>query len=233
MTGKKKERVGILGGTFDPVHNGHIAIALSAREKFRLDRVLFIPANLSPHKRAQTPSPTERRLEMLRLALRPYPGFAVSLVELRRAGVSYTVDTLERLRAEFPETEFFLIMGLDTFKGLGAWKGPRRLTSLCHLLVGTRPGHELKNPEEALEEISGATYSLGAPARGPAETIELQNLETGMRAFFFELVPKDISSSEIRRRVRDGLEVKNMLPPEVEHYIIEHQLYRTRPHPIV
>ncbi|MBI4383959.1 MAG: nicotinate-nucleotide adenylyltransferase, partial [Nitrospinae bacterium] len=232
MTGKEKERVGILGGTFDPIHNGHLAIAREAREKFRLDRVLFVPANLSPHKRAQAPAPAGRRLEMLRLALRPCPEFDVSPVELERAGVSYTVDTLERLRTEFPETEFFLIMGLDTFKDLGAWKEPRRLMGLCHLLVGTRPGHELKNPAEAVGRISGGTYSR-APEPGRAETVGLRDRETGMRAFFFEIAPKDISASEIRRRVRDGLEVKNMLPPEVEQYIIRHQLYRARPHPIV
>lgn len=235
MSRGKKERVGILGGTFDPVHNGHLGMAAEASEKFGLNRTLFVPANISPHKQEQPVTPAEFRLEMLRLAIRPYPAFAVSEIELRRGGVSYTVDTVEQLQAAYPESELFLIVGLDTFKEMGSWKEPLRLMETCHILVGTRPGHELTDPGEWVRRLSGGNRAPRPRAQKQGEkegTTEFRHRDRETRAVFFKIAPRDISSSEIRRRVRDNEGVKNMLPPDVEHYIIEHQLYRAQPHPI-
>lgn len=238
MGQNKTERVGVLGGTFDPVHNGHLGIAAEARETFDLDRVLFVPANISPHKQQRTITAPHHRVNMLRLGIQSEPAFTVSEIEIERAGVSYTVDTLKTLETLHPTADLFLIVGIDSFKDMGGWKNPRRLLECYNIIIGTRPGHALENLDALIDELSGGGYvAQAATARenkgGGKNRLCYQHCRTGKILFFFEITPYDVSSSEIRRNVRYNKEIKNMLPPEVEHYIIKHQLYQAEPSPLV
>ena len=236
MNQNKVERVGVLGGTFDPVHNGHLGIAADARKYFDLNRVLFVPANISPHKQQRIITPSHHRVEMLRLGIQSEPAFSLSEVEIERAGVSYTIDTLQALESLYPSADLFLILGIDTFKDMNSWKEPRHLIERYHVVVGTRPRHGLEDRDALIKQISGDAC-LAVPFGG-VEGQEKKNMSryrhsrTGKNLFFFEITPYDISSSEIRRKVRCNIGVKNMLPLEVERYIIRHQLYQVEQTPL-
>ncbi|MFQ5450976.1 MAG: nicotinate-nucleotide adenylyltransferase [Nitrospinaceae bacterium] len=226
MTGQAKCRVGILGGTFDPVHNGHLGLAAGVRNQFHLDRILFIPARQSPHKQGQPLTSSFHRLEMLRRAVSPFPGFQVSDIELKREGVSYTIDTLDTLGAEHPRWEFYLIMGADVFEGLSTWKDTARLLAMSHIIVAARPGYTLNCMEKTLKSLSSGAPVLYSPEKREDGTTVFHQGETGTTLSFFNLEPLNISASDIRDRIRKKREIKNMLPPEVENYIMKNQLYR-------
>jgi nicotinate-nucleotide adenylyltransferase len=200
-----KLKTGIFGGTFDPVHIGHLAVAERVRCDSGLDKVVFIPTNTSPFKVGQVNSSGEHRLNMLRLATQENPHFTVSDIELQRGGTSYTVDTMEHLKSLYPSDEFFFIMGMDSFLELNGWKGVDRLTELCRLVVVTRPGYELGQTQRR---------SLGLP-----QTV-------WKRTRFLEVPGLDIAATEIRDRVRRGQSVRYLLIPEVETYIHENGIYQ-------
>lgn len=226
------ERVGVLGGTFDPVHNGHLGIAAEAKAKFCLDRVLFVPVNISPHKRQRVITPAHHRLEMLRLAIQAEPSFVLSTIEIERSGISYTIDTLQELETANPAMDLFLIMGIDTFKELGSWKEPLRLLERYHFLVGTRPGYSLGNSDEMVRQLSDGAY-VSVSGGGEENIFRFQHKRSGKTLVFFEIGPRPVSSSEVRENVSRHKEIKNMLPPEVENYIMRHQLYQAEPSPLV
>lgn len=217
-------RVGLFGGAFDPIHYGHLGLAREALEKFGLERVVFIPANITPHKRQGTAAPAACRLEMARLAIRGEPSFEVSDIEIKRSGVSYTIDTLSALRQDFPRGEFYMILGRDSFHDLDSWKNYRHLMESCHIVVATRPGFSGEQPEQTLQRL----FQEAAPYQ-PWEQGEylaaFQRRDNGRRLIFFQPEPKDISSREIRERRCRKTSIKNMLPPHVERYIIEKKLY--------
>ncbi len=197
-------RIGILGGTFDPPHIGHLIIAEEAREKLELDRVYFIPARQPPHKLGQPVTPLEDRVAMLRLALRYNPFFSLSLIEADRPGPSYTSDTLRELRADFPpETGLFFIMGMDSLEQLPTWHEPREIVALCMLAVLGRPGYtaDLEALEQQIPGIKSRVVFI------PAPEIEL-------------------SSSELEARIRAGQSVRYLVPDGVPDYITEHHLYQ-------
>lgn len=199
MDPSPEQRVGLLGGVFDPVHNGHLIAAEAAREACGLRRVMFIPAADPPHKRYTGLASAETRAEMVRLAIQDHPCFELSPVELRRAGRSYTVDTLSELRQTLGEkTGLFLIIGADNVTEMATWHRPDRILSLATVVVARRPG---------------ATPDRADPA-----------LTRGMR--FVETPLIEISSTDIRRRVREGRSIRYLVPREVEKYIYEHGLYR-------
>ena len=223
------ENIGILGGSFDPVHQGHVRLGLEARQEFQLDRILFVPAHQSPHKQDQSLTETRHRLAMLKMALQDQPGLEVSEVELQRGGLSYTADTLTALRAERPTAEFSLILGADTFKYFGSWRNASQILSLSHLLVAHRPGHPMPPALDFLKDV------LGEPSRDyrllNAEKKKqiFENPVTKKRITFFEIPPMAISASQIRQEVHRNPLIKKMLPPDVDRYIMTHHLYP--PHP--
>ncbi len=223
--------MGILGGSFDPVHKGHIGLATRALEKFQLDQILFIPAYISPHKLDSKPASPGHRLAMLKLALSAQPLFLISEIELNRKEVSFTVDTLSVLTASEPHTEFFLIMGNDAFSGINTWKSVSRLLGMCHVIVATRPGYPLKGIAEGLINLFPEAESLYSPPTRKGDVLVCHHREKTTTLNFFDLKPLDISSSIIREKCSGHGEIKNMLPPEVENYIIENQLYSTPSHP--
>ena len=224
----KKTGWGFSGAPSTLFISGIFGLANQVKERFELDEVVFIPAYISPHKQDKETASADHRLAMLRLAIAPYPYFKVSEIELKRQGVSYTVDTLAALKSQQPETDFFLIMGMDAFAGLPTWKDTVRLFKMCHLIVAARPGH-------SWDGIEGRVKGLFKNAPGsdfkPIKTGNVkvfEHAEGNTTLNFFNLVPMAVSSSEIREKLAHHRELKNRLPPEVENYIMRNQLYRAK-----
>jgi nicotinate-nucleotide adenylyltransferase len=197
-------RVGVFGGTFDPIHIGHLVSAEEAWVELELERVVFIPAGLPPHKLDHVVSPVEHRLAMVELAIVSNPHFAVSRVDIDRFGPCYTVDTIELLRDEWgPGAEIYFILGSDSLLDILTWRNPRRLIRLCRFAVVSRSGYQVDLNE------------LDALLPGVASRVQMLNAP--------ELA---ISSTDIQRRVREGLSIKYQVPEAVEAYIYQHKLYR-------
>lgn len=169
-------RLGILGGTFDPIHFGHLAIAEEARECYALDAVLFIPAGAPPHKRYQ-PARPEQRLLMVQLATANHPKFHVSRLEIDRPGPSYTVDTLQALHAQYPQAELYFIIGADAALEFAGWREPGRILELAHVVAATRPGFPLAPlPHIALLDVPGLAISSTELRRRASEGRSLRYL---------------------------------------------------------
>jgi len=198
--------IGVLGGTFDPVHNGHLIVAEEAKNRLNLAEVLFVPAG-QPWLKVDWPiTPAEHRLHMLRLALAEKPYFKLSTMEIERAGPSYTIDTIIELRSQLDaEDELFFILGQDNLAQLPQWRDAPRLITMCYLVAVPRPGSprpDLKALETSLPGISQRVMLLDKPYI-------------------------DISASGIRDRRTQGLSVRHLVPEPVNRYIKEHGLYVT------
>ena len=193
-------RVGVLGGTFDPVHRGHLALARAARDELGLDELLFVPAGQPWRKAGRIVAAANHRLAMLRLALKGELGFRVETLEMDRPGPSYTADTLEALRAARPGDELFFVIGEDALADLPNWVRPGRILELATLAVARRV--DVPN----------------AAAEGPPGLRE--------RVVWLKMPLLAVSATEIRDRVRRGLPVDGLVPPAVAAYIREHRLYR-------
>ena len=199
-------RLGVFGGTFDPVHLGHLILAEQCREQAGLDEVLFIPSARPPHKLNQPLTPFERRVEMLALAISGQPAFHVDEMEKDRPGPSYTVETLRILKERRPGAELFLIVGGDSLNDLPYWYEPRRIVELATLLIVARPGCEVP-PLETWRQ------ALKCPDDFPLRR---------------QIVPCpliDIASRDLRQRVGEGKSIRFMVPRAVEVYIGEKKLY--------
>jgi nicotinate-nucleotide adenylyltransferase len=205
MDKTKPEKIGVFGGSFDPVHMGHLTIAQDAVEQLELDRLIFVPAAVPPHKQEKTLADDRHRLAMLQLATESNLSFEVSDIELRRGGVSYTFDTLTQLQAEHPGAELFFIVGLDSLTILHAWKNVEQLLEKWILVPFARGGED---PERIAEQIQ---LSKDWKKRLLQRMIRIHEIE--------------ISASEIRMRLAEGLSIRYLVPPEVEMYIAEHHLY--------
>ncbi|MBV9466674.1 MAG: nicotinate (nicotinamide) nucleotide adenylyltransferase [Solirubrobacterales bacterium] len=198
-------RVGILGGTFNPPHLGHLVCAQEAYLQLQLERVMLIPARIPPHKPIDDEPGVEHRLELCRLAISGDERFTVSGIEVEREGPSFTVDTLERLSSEAPSSELFLILGGDVAAGLPQWRDPERVLALATPAIAGRRGTARKAVERALESVSG-----------------------GERARFFGMPRVAVSSTLVRRRVRAGQPIRYLVPDRVAAYIEQHGLYGGR-----
>jgi nicotinate-nucleotide adenylyltransferase len=192
-------RVGLYGGTFDPVHHGHVNLALEMKEKLPLDEVWFVPAQISPHKMENKPTSTEHRMRMLQLALADIPGLQISNVELERPAPSYTIDTILQLQKEYPEHTFFLIVGDDSIAHFDKWRQSEEIIKRVPLLVGKRSYN--------IENISN-NLILEAVKRGLVDTTVME-----------------ISGTEIRNRLKKNLYCGHLLPPKVLDYIYSNELY--------
>jgi nicotinate-nucleotide adenylyltransferase len=216
------QKLGILGGTFNPVHYGHLAAAEEIRDRLKLDRVLFIPSFLPPHKHEEDMPSAMQRLEMVRLAIAGNPNFKLSDIEVRRGGKSYTIDTIEALLQQYPGTELSFITGLDSFLEIQTWKDWERLLGLCSFVVLSRPGYTFADLAK-IGFMKQAEKDLRALDAGHA--MEAVAGSDGFKVYL-ELIPfYEISSTDIRARVHGGRTIKYHLPETVEHYIIENKLY--------
>lgn len=195
-------RIGILGGTFNPPHLGHLICAQEAYLQLELDRVTLIPTRIPPHKPVEDEPGAEHRLELCRVAVGDDERFDVSDLEIRRDGPSYTVDTLELLHAREPESELFLIVGGDIAAGLPKWHEPERVLALATLAVAGRRGTSRAEVDEALSGLAG-----------------------GDSAEFFQMPTIGVSSTALRRRVREKQPVRYYVPDAVVSYIDRHRLY--------
>ncbi|MBI5567490.1 MAG: nicotinate (nicotinamide) nucleotide adenylyltransferase [Chloroflexi bacterium] len=197
-------KLGLLGGTFDPPHFGHLRMAQAALDQLHLDRVLFAPAGVQPLRQAERHTPPEQRARMVELAIADQPCFTVSRLDLDRPGPHYTVDLLALVHQQHPDAAVWFIMGEDSLSDLPRWREPARLITLARLAVLRRPGYEPDWP----------TFDAALP-----------NLRAHLD--WLDHAEIDISARVIRQRVNDGLPIDHLVPAAVAVYIAEHHLYRT------
>ncbi len=205
MSERKPERIGVFGGSFDPVHMGHLTIAQDAVEQLELNRLIFVPAAVPPHKQGKTLVEGRHRLEMLQLATESNLSFEVSDMELQRGGISYTFDTMRQIQFEHPGEELFFIIGLDSLVELHLWRNIEPLLEMCTVVPFARGGED---------------------SAKIAQQIQLSNVwKTKLLERLIRIHEIEISASEIRMRLAEGLSIRYLVPPEVEMYIAEHHLY--------
>ncbi len=187
-------KIAILGGTFDPVHNGHLVLADTAVKTFGLEKVIFIPAYIPPHKGKGEIADAEDRLAMVKLAIEGNDKFQASRLEINRKNVSYSIDTLSYIKKIYPEnTEIFFLAGSDSVKTLDTWKGIDKILSMCKFIVGARAGYTLET--------------------------KYKNIE------IMPMMPVDISSTEIRKMVRENKDIRGLVPEKVADYIERFKVY--------
>ena len=205
---------GLFGGTFDPVHLGHLRCAEEVLELFALDRLLFIPAGIQPLKADRDILPFHHRERMLRLAIEGNPSFAISDVEEKRGGRSYSIETVQHFLDTAPDgTELFFLLGQDAFDEFPMWREWRELLRLCNFVVMTRPGHEIRDPKDVFPPDVASLFRYDAATdgfRGPG----------GRCIFFRTLALLDISSTDIRARVRARRSIRYLVTDPVRDYIL-------------
>ncbi|WP_425060641.1 putative nicotinate-nucleotide adenylyltransferase [Sporomusa carbonis] len=200
-----KTKIGIMGGTFDPIHIGHLVTAEAVRIEYNLDKVLFVPASNPPHKQGSLVTPAIHRYIMTVMATYSNPHFFVSGIELERSGLSYTIDTVRALIDCYgANTEFYFITGADAVKDLPSWREIENLLDLCYFVAATRPG--------CISYIDEVIKQFGAKGRRSIHRLATPELE--------------ISSTDIRERVKKGRSIKYIVPESVEDYIYKEGLYR-------
>jgi nicotinate-nucleotide adenylyltransferase len=206
--GVVSRRVGIFGGTFDPIHVGHLVVAEDCAFQLGLDLVLFVPVGQPPHKRGRAITPADDRVRMVELAIADNPRFQLSRVDVDRPGPSYSVDTVAALLAELgPAARLFFIIGADSLADLPTWHQPERLVALCEIIAVNRPGY----PRFDLARLEPAIPG----ARERIHRIEVPGL--------------DIAASDLRQRIAEGRPIRYLVPEAVRRYLEEHQLYRSNP----
>lgn len=198
------ERIGIIGGTFDPIHLGHLIAAQWAQCELKLDKVIFVPAAIPPHKDNDEVLDPKHRYKMVKLATEGNKVFDLSDIELQREGRSYTVDTLKHFRQTYPKTQLFFIMGLDALLGLDTWKDVDELIGLANFVVTTRPGYIIKPHDEIYDRFPWAFWS---------------------KVIYLEIPGMEISSSLIRQRLKLGKSIKYLVPQVIESYILKNKIY--------
>lgn len=197
--------LGILGGTFDPIHFGHMVAAECVRDALNLNRVIFMPAARPPHKELSGVLDSHHRYTMVELAINNNDTFAISAMELERKGLSYTVETISACRQLYPKAEIYFILGTDALLMINTWRDLPRLLQLCHFVLVTRPGYQLDRRDERFRHVPDLLWE---------------------KTIILPIPGLFLSSSDIRRRVAEGKTIKYLVPAAVERYIIEHNLYR-------
>jgi nicotinate-nucleotide adenylyltransferase len=216
---KKPKRLGLFGGTFNPIHYGHLRSAEEVAEALNLGQIWFIPAAFPPHKAPADVTPFEVRLAMTRLAVGRHPRLSVSDVEGRRPGRSYSIDTLRHLREEFgSERELYFILGLDAMLEIASWKDYRELFTLSHFVVLDRPGYDRRELGEVLQQQVH-------PGFQPLSKGEGFQHPGGFQVLFQATTLMDISGTRIRNLVREGSSIRYLLPERVRRFILKNRLY--------
>ncbi len=198
------KQICLMGGTFDPIHYGHLVVAEEVRQKFGIQKVIFIPAARPPHKMDQEISEPHHRVNMTRLATASNRYFEVSTIEIERQGLSYTIDTVQEIKSIYKIETVYFITGADAVLEILNWKEAEKLLNMCTFIAATRPGYNLNNLKETLKSLPGEIFKKTLPLEVPALSI---------------------SSSDIRQRVREGRSIKYLLPEPVEQYIKENKIY--------
>lgn len=217
---KVNNKIGILGGTFNPVHYGHLRVSEEVRQEIGLERVLFIPSGNPPLK-ALDLAPAAQRFEMTRLAIGTNPLFELSDIECRSQEKSYTVETLVALRERFPGKEFYFILGIDSFIEIPQWRRPEKLMELAHFVVVSRPGFSFSSLDALITADAETFRALDARELN----IHRGNLRNGREIILANVARLDISATIIRGLVQRGMSIKYLLPENVESFIISQGLY--------
>jgi nicotinate-nucleotide adenylyltransferase len=206
VAGRRVPSLGLMGGTFDPIHLAHLVTAEGVFEQFALDKIIFIPTGVPPHKRSHVVTAARHRFEMVRLATAGNPRFEVSRVEIDREGLSFTVDTLQEMKTlNPPGSRLYFITGTDAILGVETWREPERLMRMCQFIAVQRPGLDPEAARQGLDRLE--------------ERYNCRILRADVPAI-------DTSSSDIRRRVGELRSIRYLVPEAVETYIHEHGLYR-------
>lgn len=200
----KIRKVGILGGTFNPIHYGHLLLAESARDRLSLDKIIFIPTGTNPHKVLKGDIEAEDRYNMTKIAINNNKYFDISRIEIERKGYSYTIDTLEEMQRHYNYDDYYFITGADIIFEIDTWKKANNLLKKIKIVTTFRPGYMQENLDQRIKELKelyeAKIYKLHTPEM-------------------------DISSSEIRSRIKHGYSIKYLLPEEIERYIVDKKLY--------
>ena len=216
-----RKRIAIYGGTFDPVHSGHLEIARRVLQLFAIDEFLFVPAMVAPHKQDREVSGALHRYAMLALATNREPRLSISTFELDGPGRQYTVDTLFHFRSQFAESaDLFFVMGADSWAEITSWREWRRLLTLANLIVVTRPGYDV-----SVEQVGADVAASVVDLRGATES----TMQAGAQKLFVtDVVMLDVSATEVRRAAAadDSEKLNKLVPPEVAEYIRKYRLYR-------
>jgi nicotinate-nucleotide adenylyltransferase len=222
-------RIGLFGGTFNPIHRCHLTIAAQIRERLSLDQILFIPTGEPPHKPHDNLAPASHRLEMVRLAIADDPAFAPSDIEVRREAKSYSFDTVRALRDHYgPATDLSFIAGLDAFLEFPSWRQAPDLLRLCHFIVVSRTGLSFAPLADRPPLPAISRQALEALDNGTQDRLDVP-LPGGTSLTCVRLPPCDISASDIRQRLRSRTSVAPLLPASVESYIMRLRLYQGEP----
>jgi len=221
----RRKRIALYGGTFDPIHLGHLEVARKVLRLFEIDRLWFVPARLAPHKQTREVTPALHRYAMLALATQGEPRFLISTFELDAPGRCYTVDTLEHFKSQWGDsTDIFFIMGADSWSEITSWRDCNRLLAMTNHIVVSRPGYSLGVTHIA-PEVAGQIVDL-RDLEMPQATNIIER-ETAARIFITDAVMKDVSATDIRIAAKeDTRELTDLVPPPVADYIRKYQLYR-------
>lgn len=225
-------RIGIMGGTFNPVHFGHLNSAEEIGEKFNLKRIIFVPTYITPYKEKDHILASSRRLEMLRIAAESNKRFSVSTIEIDRGGVSYSVDTVEKLKNSLKDvSSLYFIAGIDVFSDIAAWKKPEKLLSICNFIINTRPDYKMDDLMTILKKsITAKDSRIFFEYKGRDDMFDADKIAVSISKFFIyttKTTSLNISSTNIRKRISEGKTVKYLLSEDVERYIMKNNLYRT------
>ncbi len=215
-----EERIGVFGGTFNPIHRGHLKAARIVQRKFFLEKILFVPSYIPPHKGSAEIASPFHRLKMVELALASYPQFIPSSVEIEAREKSYSIITLKKLKKLFPEASIFFILGIDAFLEIETWKDYQQVLEQCFFIVISRPGYHLRDAKKVLE---------GKYLKRMVEIFRSEEIGDDMFAsykiFLFPIDSLDVASTEIRKRVKRDVSLRGMVPENVEIYIRQNGLY--------
>jgi nicotinate-nucleotide adenylyltransferase len=217
----KKERIGLFGGTFNPVHSGHLKAAEIVQKRFLLDKILFIPSYIPPHKDTADIASPSHRLKMVEIALRGYPHFVPCSIEIDAEETSYSIITINRIKKLYPKSWVFFILGIDAFLEVDTWKDYEQLLEQCFFLVISRPGYLLDEAKKTLE----GKYIEKMCMLSKSESIKDEML-LSFRIFLLPVDALDIASTEIRGIIKRGDSIKGMVSERVEAYIRENGLYK-------
>jgi nicotinate-nucleotide adenylyltransferase len=214
-------RLGLFGGTYNPIHSGHVQAAQIVRDRFDLDQVWFIPSHIPPHKSSDEVASSEHRMNMVRLAVTGIPGLIPSSIEIEDEGTSYSILTLGKIKKHFPAAHLFFILGVDAFVEIDTWRSYEQVLEQCSFIVISRPGYDLQKAKDVLD---------GAYANRMLEVIEEDDLsqakELTFKIYLISIDALDIASTQIRKTVKTGGIISGLVPLPVEEYIKEHKLYQ-------
>lgn len=220
MDNPGKKRIGLFGGTFDPIHWGHLRAAEGVQDSFALDRILFIPSYIPPHKESVDVASAEHRLKMVELALSSFDRFFPSSIEIDARGTSYSIMTLNKVKEMFPQTECFFLLGVDAFLDIETWKDYEDVLEQCSFVVVSRPGFRLDEAKKVLsEKYNQRIVELNEPAGEKNES------PSDHKIYLLSIDTLNISSSGVRERVAKNQSIRGLVPENVENYIKEKRLY--------